>query len=355
VTIRVIHEEKRAADFATTTVASRDLPPHELVLPDPVPVRFETEPPVGKLGVRIWHGNFELALSEPPGRLSPACVYDVRFLAEGWLPTDVFGWRPTAGDGVLRATLRSAASVRGVLVDADGRALGKGRIMVEGKELASHRVAADGRFVVGGIEPGNRVVFADVDHVRVAAKRFQAIAGEVVDIGRLVAQRPRRITGRVRDENGRAVGGAEVTFVTLLRGWTDETCTYSHVDGRFDFEASGVDGFLIVKKEGLGTIPAVVGANVDVVMPRPALLRLAASGSPEEVYWTGTIRWPGLHPEAVWAVGIPSEIEVAPGPLEIVGEFDPWRMGPTPPELLGTRTRTAVCTAGKTTEVVFER
>ena len=75
------------------------------------------------------------------------------------------------------------------------------------------------------------------------------------------------------------------------------------------------------------------------------------------VTWTCSIRWPGIHAAAVWDTGMlaPCEFEVAPGPVEVIGEFDPWRMGPTPPELAGTRTRSAVCVAGETTEVVLER
>ena len=115
-TVRVERGREPAADLAVETVASRQARPREITLPEPVPVRFETQAGVGMVGVRVWRGEREVWLDGIPERLSPACAYDVRFVAKGYLPHEVFGWRPTAKNGVLKATLRAAATVRGVLV-----------------------------------------------------------------------------------------------------------------------------------------------------------------------------------------------------------------------------------------------
>ncbi len=217
-----------------------------------------------------------------------------------------------------------------------------------------------------GVEPGDRVICADVAWMRVAATRVRAVAGVATDIGILVAQRPRRIAGRIRDESGRPVGGAQLTFVTLLRGGyflsdsADQTETYSHHDGRFAFEVPGVAGTLIAHKKGHGTTPVAwpegEPVGLEVVLPRPALLRVSALPEPEwnDTGWTCSIRWPD---GTVWDVDdfLPCNVEVAPGAVEVLGHFQPYRMGPYRPELGGTRTRSILAVAGETFRVEFER
>ncbi len=307
-TVRIWRNEEPVASAFLKSASLPIAASTDIVLQRPVHVRFEADPPAegGTIDASIWFGDWEL--EGPLERLSPSCVYDISVCARGRMTWTRFDWRPPARDGVVSVPLPARATE-----DADG----------ERKSTA-------------------------------------------------VDREPRRVRGRVLDESGDPVGGARISFLRARRAGKDpldcEDCrdayaeTYSHADGRFGFRVPGAAGFLFVQKSGFGITPVQWdgrASRVDVTLPRPALLSVTGERGParDDVLWICAIRWPRIHPTAVWLTDwLPLELEVAPGLVEVTGRFKPYKITELlRPEHIGERVRSVRCAQGKTTEVAFRR
>ncbi len=109
------------------------------------------------------------------------------------------------------------ATVRGRVVDLDGRALAGVSVRLaqqDGASLGSAKSGADGRFALGGARGPARLVVAD--------ERYAAVLDAHVGGARhveehvLVAAPRRAVAGRVEDEAGRPLAGVSVAYATAV-------------------------------------------------------------------------------------------------------------------------------------------
>jgi hypothetical protein len=257
--------------------------------------------------------------------------------------------------------LRSASTVHGVVVDTEGAPVA-GAIVRAGRAPASTKTDDLGRFTLENLPEGEHVILVERDHRKIAAARVRAAEGATADAGTLVARPGRTIRGRVVDEALRPVGGVEVRFVAVLRSERypdslgDSEWAYSRADGSFEMEAPGIDGFLLAEKKGYGTTPAALAGAGEIVLRRPALVRVDVTEKGDGLLWTCSVRWPDLVPEAIWDVGnfLPHTVAIAPGRVEILANYEEDRFD-LEPGAGGALSRTIDVTEGETAEVTFDR
>ncbi len=349
-------EDGRSAGHVLSTAPMTDLAVVDVLLPELVPVRLETDPPAAKARAEFSNGFIsESAQGDGSCRLSPARSYSVKVSAKGFVPVEIVDWRPPPGGGPLKVQMRPAGAIRGVVIDSEGGPVA-GALVHVGDAESSAKTGPDGSFVLHSVPEGEHVVIARLKYKRLCAVRVRTERGATSDVGTLVAEPRRTIQGRVMDEVGRPVGGVRVEFVSVLRSErypesdSDSTGTYTHADGCYGFDVPGVEGFLLAVKKGYGTTPAPLGRH-DIVLPRPAFLQVDATRAAKEagVSWTCCVRWPDIVPEAVWDVGmfLPHTVEVAPGRVEIIGEFDQYRLDDLKSPIAGSRTRTIEVAQGE--------
>ncbi len=355
------YKEMRMADRVLETAPLTDSAVIDVLLPELVPVRLETDPPIARPQPDFHHFTAMIAKRDGAWLLSPDCSYSVTMSPEGFLPVEVKGWRPPAGGGVLNVPLREASVLRGMVLDAEGApvegatcSLGPLDPLPTGPEATT---GPDGRFAIATAPSGEQILVASRKCRPLAAARVRLEPGRETDAGALVAWRWRKIRGQVLDEARRPLGGAAVTFVAVLAGdgppampyWSSDT--YSHADGAYEIAAPEADGFLLAAKRGYGTTPVRPDRAEDIVLPRPAFVHVDATGAAggDGVLWTCSVRWPEILPDAVWEPGgfLPHTLEVAPGRIEVSAEL--WDTK----EPKGTHTVEAA--QGATAQVTFER
>lgn len=111
-----------------------------------------------------------------------------------------------------------------------------------------------------------------------AARDAVSRPGATTDAGVMVARAARTVRGRVIDELSCPVGGAQVSFVSVLRSDRypesefDSDAAYSRADGSFQIQVPPVEVFLLVEKRGYGTIPTRLADARQVILPRPAFV-----------------------------------------------------------------------------------
>jgi hypothetical protein len=363
-------DDCRASDRVLKTAPLGEPAVVDVLLPEMVPVRVETDPPVPDVRAKFSHFGDEDRKKDGSWLLSPECTYTAEVSAEGFLPVEVEDWRPPAGGGVLRVPLRRAPVVRGTVLDADGAPVEGATLSLSPFDPATvaddfnldepdATTGPDGRFALATAGDGDQVLKAIRKYRVFAAARVRLEPGRETDAGTLVAPSWRRVRGRVVDETRRPVGGAVVLFVAVLASdrppapswWSSDT--YSHADGTYEITVPSGDGFVLVRKRGYGTTPVPPDRAEEIVLPRPAFVRADATGAAgwDGVLWTCTVRWPDLVPDAVWDVGdfLPCTMEVAPGRVEVAGQLydDP---GPRK-----RRARTTDVAQGETARIAFER
>ena len=191
---------------------------------------------------------------------------------------------------------------------------------------------ADGGFRVGELPPGRWTVTVGRGRLPEAHARFDVRVDQETDIGTLTLTAPETVSGRITDERGEPLGGAQISFVV-------EHCEYgvfttnTHTDGAWRLKVPAVvPGFFLVRKRGYGTVPAAVDALDEIQLSKPGRLIVRVDGDPD---LPALVRWPGSRARMVlWG----SKTALSPGwiVVEVAGE-----------------SRDVEIVSGRTTEVVF--
>lgn len=123
------------------------------------------------------------------------------------------GVRARAGDDVT-IRLPGDGAIRGRVEMSDGAAPPDDlRIRLGG---TPQRVGADGAFLIEGVPPERYALRVDARRVpEVVRGDVVVAAGAIADVGTLVLTRGREVRGTVTDDAGRAIAGAEVSFVPV--------------------------------------------------------------------------------------------------------------------------------------------
>jgi len=286
--------EIRAEGFCTSAVStrtfpSRDAPFLNVVLRGAVPVTVDAHAQDGTPldpSVRFDGGDVTSTDRDSAWYLDPDATYSVRIHANGLLPLEIEGWRPPSGGGVLEATLRPAAAVRGRAVDAQGAPLACVFLCLD-REEGSWRIDCqpDGSFLLEDLPLGRATMFVgSEDACQGAAIEIAAVSGQVTDVGTLVLVPHVALTGRIVDSESRPLGGATIRIGT----GASLQDTYSHTDGTFRILAPGfLSGRLIVSKRGFGTVRLEVEAGParslgNLVLPAPGSVEIVESLDSEE-------------------------------------------------------------------------
>jgi hypothetical protein len=199
-------------------------------------------------GALVWSGWPLLA---PVSRTDAEGAFQIEIAAGGepWVEAAAAGFLP--GDRqVLRSgvsapvvlKLAPAATLSGVVVDAADRPVAGVRIVASPPvsrqgdlRWATARSRTDGGFRLTGLRPAGayELTVTRQGFARTKATARTAPAGQPSKLIRIVLSDGKTAFGRVVDEGGRPIAGAELALV-LPSGDTDATST-SGEDGRFEF------------------------------------------------------------------------------------------------------------------------
>lgn len=230
-------------------------------------------------------GNYEV-LDVQPGRFT-AFVQG----ADGASTTDAGSFPEGAKEARLDISLGTCA-VRGLLVDPEGEPVAGAWVQIESTEEGGsvwEKIAAqvtsrnDGTFTATGLDAGRYRVRAN--HTALSqflTGAFTVGEGQTHDVGSLNMIRGASITGRVTDDEGRAIEDATITL-------TDEagrsvflfSMSTTGSDGRYALEGVTPGRYTIgfeAKGYGRDSKPIEVtgsGASADGVLGRPGSLRVS--------------------------------------------------------------------------------
>jgi sarcosine oxidase gamma subunit len=187
-------------------------------------------PPTAPAAVSDAGGAFQL--DAPPGE-----ELRVEGAAPGYLPGAQRSV-PSGGAEPVLVTLTPAAEISGLVVDTAGRPLATAQVEIEAQPfegIESVRAGADGRFRLTGLRPdgayGLTVTLAGLAPRRTAVRT--APAGRPTPLVRIVLDRGQTASGRVADEDGRPIAGAELILVDPRLSAAVSRAT-SDAEGRFE-------------------------------------------------------------------------------------------------------------------------
>jgi hypothetical protein len=169
------------------------------------------------------------------------------------------------GLGNLDVRMVRAGRVKGRVVQEGGREGVPGiRIVAtsqDGKDRHESTSGPSGYYALEGLSPGIWQVEADDPHGDFAVegnKEVEVPPGRAVDGPGYTMKRGATISGRVVDETGRAVIGANV-FVSLHGGRTGDRSTRTGEDGRFEQAGIPPESEVRVWAERLGRVSVALG------------------------------------------------------------------------------------------------
>lgn len=199
-------------------------------------------------------------------------TYEVTVSCEGFVPKDAYPDLVVA-DASLEGqswSVHPGQSIRGKVVDAEGRPVAGARVSARGKAgddprarlsaATSQRTAIDGAFELHGLVPGRYELEPDHDELPSPTEPVVVelpAAGDVegIELPLLAAG---ELRGIVRDEHGTAVGGVTVS----LRGpaWNNAT---TNDEGRFVLRSVMVGEHRVVAQRGVSDTMRAPGASDD--------------------------------------------------------------------------------------------
>jgi len=295
---------------AVTSAAAVDAPVLDVVLNDPMQVGLDVRAPDGKplvdatveLAGRDAIEAADIRVPDPRGAwyVDPDVTYSVRVFAPGFLTLTMPRWSPRDRCGMISATLRYPAAVRGWAVDSRGAPLDEVYVTVDagldGLGIGqSVPCRPDGSFQLEGLNEGTGMLtLGRARGAPEAAAEIRTACGHATDVGCLTLVPQAALRGRVIDSAARPLGGARIDMETGLP--EGDTGTYSHADGTFRVMApSFAPGHLLIGRHGFGkvrlTFPAGAHAIPDVVMPAPGSLDVEVTGD-DQGYVTVDVSWP---------------------------------------------------------------
>ncbi|MEO6950794.1 MAG: hypothetical protein ABI321_03195 [Polyangia bacterium] len=226
----------------------------------------------------------------------------------------------------VRIRLEHAAWVKGRVLDHAGKAA-EGTVTVDdGRGIQSSTTLEGGRYSFEAVRSGRYTLAYNAANVSDAASSlsFSTNGSDDVTLPDLRLPAPRMIRGRVIDEHGEPVIGAELDAVSLSDGTFASMGLQAGEDGRFEVPVIGKTR-LRATYEGSSSAPLVLGASGD----EEVTLMLESAGRLE-----GIVR--GVSPEA--------EVRCADGVWHPIGASGQYQLACTATATLevrdGDKTRT---------------
>lgn len=288
---------------------------------------FAVHLPAGIDRLVAAHPGYSPAALDLPAEGKPVAGAVIRLAPDLGISVRIQGWEP-------------GGRAWGIWLDPAGEPRNPGRSMLSGD------IGPDGRYLFGGLSPGDWVVGASIEDHELSGRVKLAPGAEA----HLDLALPPKLTvhGRVVDEHGRPVAGAKVTFHGGQ--WWESPAT-SAADGAFSVRVES--GTWPAKVEWGGFAPVskpveVAGPTprpVEIAVPRGAVLRLRFRGIPagqalqglevvaeKPSFRRATIAWGSEedHEEGVQPIpGLPPgdwRIEAEIGPAPVPDEYRPYQM-----------------------------
>ena len=247
---------------AEVSAAAPDAPPMEVTLPEPRRVTILVRGPDGEAlppGARV-----QCLVNARPGSASDPssadrATFELHPLAGEapeyelpWLHVRVQGYPrhrlrfPQAASGqTVEVRMPRGGSLRGRAREGDGTPMRTGALLIHDREKVT-AFGPGGEFEVHGIRPGRIPVVLQSSGGRKRGRQFSVDvrAGEITDVGDVVAEAPVWFRGVVTDSSGRAVSGARIEL-------SGEGVVPSVADGFFRMLVwHGCQGRLVVHKPG---------------------------------------------------------------------------------------------------------
>ena len=199
-------------------------------------VSLKAPPPTDDLRVRMYsrqsigdEDEAPIHFTDAEGRFEIADLavgrYDLEVRGTGYAPAKVPGVRVDDGDGQVdfgTVMLVVGASIEGRVTDPDGGAIAGAEIFVDigqrglmimsgstGQEEAKTQTAADGRFIVSDLMPGQLVTIS-VTKKGFGAESMASLKPPIEEPLAIVMRPAGRILGRVVDGRGEPIRGANV-------------------------------------------------------------------------------------------------------------------------------------------------
>jgi hypothetical protein len=249
-----------------------------------------------RLGVSAPDGSFRVELA------APAALW---FTADGFVPFGVMVSTERPPDR-LDVRLVRAASIRGVVVGADGEPVAAALTWVDSLADSHHGIAADahGRFVHRGVAPSASPlhVVASVDgHARGRSASVAPREGESVDVGVVRLTRGATLRARVLGPDGRAATGVDVHVLAFPERGFPYAVVRVGVDRDGRFEIAHLEaGSVHLRLTSPALCPSHVVLRVEADTDLDATLRMREVdrirgvvlddlGAPVENAWARTI------------------------------------------------------------------
>jgi hypothetical protein len=140
---------------------------------------------------------------------------------------DQQGTMATVGDKDVRLVLPRPGGIRGTLVLASGEPPAMARVSLGWRKMAP---AIGGSFLLEDVQPGaHDLTIRGPEFAEKSKRDVEVKEGEIVDVGKIVLERGRRIAGKVVDASGAGVEGANVKVGEML--WTEGAASGSEDEG----------------------------------------------------------------------------------------------------------------------------
>lgn len=208
-------------------------------------------------------------------RLEAAEALDVELHAQapGFAHSEPLTVRWKTGVNDFTLSLERAATVEGVVVDAEGQPVPGSTVSSEPLEAAPVVSGEDGRFTLT-LAPGNATLHAVTPGGLQGLARVKAAAGEALRGVRVVAAAVGDVSGRVVDDAGAGVAGVEVRVLAepdLVEVATVQTSAH----GDFTAVQLPAGRYALFARSGHGARARQVG--VELPLAAPVELRLSAA------------------------------------------------------------------------------
>jgi uncharacterized GH25 family protein len=181
------------------------------------------------------------------------------------------------GDKAVKITLASPGGIKGTLAIEGG---GAPKVATAAVGWQPPTPVQEGKFEIKELDPGTYdVTFRGPDFAMMVKRDVKVEAGKVIELGAITVYRGRKVSGRVVDAKGKAIGGATVKLGDMIMFADEEQKDNDDDDNDLQ---SGIGGRQATSDaEGYFSLIGVAAKSTSIAADHPTAGRSAALTIPE--------------------------------------------------------------------------